>query len=65
MDGDGLREHVVDNVVFNDAVENVAADESEVTVNSGCCTLEESPLVCFVVGSILVSVVEIGNGNCN
>jgi hypothetical protein len=34
FDENDLREDVVDNVVLNDAVEDVAADEAEFTVNS-------------------------------
>ena len=58
-----LREHVVHNVVLDDAMEHVAADEAEVTVDSGCCALEESPLVGFVVGSLRMGVMKIRNGD--
>jgi len=30
---DNLREHVVNNMVLNDAVEDVAADETKIAVN--------------------------------
>jgi hypothetical protein len=54
---------VVNDVVLDDAVENVAADETEVTVDSGCCALEEGPFVGFVVGSLRVSVMKIRNSD--
>ena len=53
----------MNDVVLDDAVENVAADEAEVTVDSGCCALEESPLVGFVVGSLRMGVMKIRNGD--
>ena len=53
----------MNDVVLDDAVENVAADETEVTVDSGCCALEESPLVGFVVGSLRMGVMKIRNGD--
>lgn len=59
-----LREHVVDNVVLNDAVENVTADEAKVTVHGGGSTLDKSPLVGLVVRGLWVGVVKVGDGNC-
>ena len=53
----------MNDVVLNDAMENVAADEAEITVDSGCGALEESPLVGFVVGSLRVSVMKIRNSD--
>ena len=53
----------MNDVVLNDAMENVAADKTEITVDSGCCALEESPFVGFVVGSLRVSVMKICNSD--
>lgn len=58
-----LREHVVDNVVLNDAVEDVAADETKVTVDGGHGALDEGPLVCLVVLGIFMRVVKVRDGN--
>lgn len=48
-------------VVFDDAVEDVAADEAEVAVDGRGGALEEGPLVGFVVGGFGVRVVEVGD----
>jgi hypothetical protein len=58
-----LREDVMHDMVLNDAVEDVAANEAKFTVNSRKGTLDESPLVCLVVRRLGMSVVQVGNGN--
>ena len=59
-----LREHVVNNVVLNNAVEDVTANEAKIAVHSGGCTLDESPVVSLVVRSLGVSVVKVSNSDC-
>lgn len=60
-----LREHVVNDMVLDYTVEDVAADEAEFSVHGGSSTLDESPFLGFVVGSLWVSVVKVSDGNCN
>lgn len=57
--GKDLREKVVHDVVFDDAVEDVAADEAELAINGGHCALDKRPAVCVVVRRLLVRVVEV------
>lgn len=52
-------EHVVNDVVFDDAVEDVAANESEFAVDGRKSTLLESPCTLVIVRSVGVSVVKI------
>jgi hypothetical protein len=52
---------VVHDVVLDDSVEDVAADEAEFTINGGKRALDESPLVGLVMRSILVGVVQVRN----
>lgn len=59
-----LREHVVDDMVFNDTVEDVTTDETEFTVYRGSSSLDESPVLGLVMGRFRVCVVEICDGNC-
>lgn len=54
----------MNNVVLNDAVEDVAADEAKVTVNGGGSALDEGPLISLIVLGLRVSVVKVSNGNC-
>lgn len=58
-----LREQVVNNVLLNDAVEEVLADEAELTVDGGNGTLDESPALLGVVVDLRVVVVEVSDGN--
>jgi hypothetical protein len=60
-----LREHVVHNVVLDDAMEHVAADEAKVTVDGGGSALDESPILGLVMRGLLVGVVKIGDSNYN
>jgi hypothetical protein len=54
---------VVQNVGLNDAVENVAANEAKVTVNSGSGTTGKVPHFRLVVGKSGISVLEESDGN--
>ena len=56
---------MVHNVVLDDAMEHVAADETKVTIDGGRSALDESPVLGFVMWGLLVGVVEIGDGNYN
>lgn len=58
-----LREEVVHNMVLNNAVEKVTANESEITINSGQSTLDKGPVLGIKVRDVDVGVVEVGNGN--
>lgn len=58
-----LREEVVNDVLLDDTVEEVLANESEVAVNGGQGTLDESPTVLVVVVDVRVVVVEVGDSN--
>lgn len=59
-----LGEQVMNDMVINDLVEEVAANEAESSVNSTKGTLDEGPRILIVVRNIRMSVVQIGNGNC-
>jgi hypothetical protein len=52
---------VVNNVVLNDAVEEVAADETKLAVNGGNGALDKGPVLSIIVRHILVGVVEVGD----
>lgn len=58
-----IREKVVNNVVLNDAVEQVATNEAEFSVHSCEGALDKGPVLSLVVGDLHVSVVEVGNGD--
>ena len=58
-----LRKHVVNDVVLNNTMENMASNETEFTINSRKRTLDKSQVVGIVVSSILVSVVQISDGD--
>lgn len=53
----------MNDVVLDNAVEDVTANEAEFTVNGGHGALDESPVLGIVVSRILVGVVQIGDGN--
>jgi hypothetical protein len=59
-----LRKHVVDNVILNNAVEDVASNEAKFTVDGRQSALDESPVISVVMSSILVCVVQVCNSNC-
>lgn len=50
-------------MLLDDTVEEVLANESEVAVNGGQGTLDESPAVLVVVVDVRVVVVEVGDSN--
>lgn len=54
----------MNDMVINDLVEEVAANEAKSSVNSTKGTLDEGPRILIVVRNIRMSVVQIGNGNC-
>lgn len=61
---DDLREQVVNNVVVDNVVEEVLANEAKVAINGGESALDEGPAVGFEVVDFLVGVVEVGDGDC-
>jgi hypothetical protein len=58
-----LREQVVNDVLLNDAVENVLSNEAKLAVNSSESTLDVGPALSGVVGELGVVVVEVSDGN--
>ena len=60
-----LREHVVDHVIFNDTVKDVATDEAKVAIDSASSTLDESPFFGLVMRSLWVGVVKVCDSNCS
>lgn len=54
---------MVDDVLLDDAVEEVLANETELTVNGGESTLDVGPALSGVVRNIGVVVVEVGDGD--
>jgi hypothetical protein len=61
----GLREKVVDDVVLDDAVEEVTANEAKLPVDRGEGALNEGPAARLVVRDLKVSMVQVGDGHCN
>ena len=59
-----LREHVVDHVILNDTMENVATDEAKVTIDSAGSTLDECPFFGLIMRSLWVGVVNVCDSNC-
>lgn len=55
---------MVDDVSVDDAMEEVAADEAKVTIDSGEGALDEGPALGLEVRHLGVGVVEVGDGNC-
>lgn len=53
----------MNDVLLNDTVENVLANETKLAVNSGESTLDVGPAFGGVVRKIGVVVVEVGDGN--
>lgn len=54
---------VVRNVGFNDAVEDVSADEAEVAVDCGGCSAGEVPGLIVIMRERWVGVLEEGDGD--
>jgi hypothetical protein len=59
-----LREDVVHDVVLDDAVENVAANEAELAVHRRHGALLVRPAALLVVRRFFVRVVQVGNRDC-
>lgn len=55
---------MVDDVVLDDVVEEVAADEAKVTVDGGQGALDKGPALGVKVGDVGVGVVQVGDGDC-
>lgn len=62
VEGDGA-DVVVQDVGLDDAVEDVTADETKVTVDGGGSTTGEVPRLGLVVGQAGVGVLEVGDGD--
>lgn len=58
-----LGEKVVDDMVVNDLVEQVASNPAEAAVDSAKSTLDESPCVLIIVRHIGVGVVQVSDGH--
>ena len=56
-----IREQVVDDVLVNDAVEEVLANKAKVTVDGGESTLDEGPALGVKVVDVGVVVMEVGD----
>lgn len=54
---------MVHNVLLDDAVEDVLANESEITVNGGQGALDKGPALLGVVVHLRVIVVQVSDGN--
>lgn len=59
-----VREQVVDNVVLDDAVEEVTPRETKLAVDCRESALDESPVLRIVMGNLHVGVMQICDGNC-
>lgn len=62
VEGDGA-DVVVQDVCLDDAVQQVAADESELAINGRGGALDKGPLLACVVGQGRVGVLQEGDGN--
>ena len=58
------REYVVNNVIFDDTMEEMATDEAEISINSRQSTLLVGPGFVLVVWNLGMRVVEICDCNC-
>jgi hypothetical protein len=63
VEGDG-GDVVVEDVGLDDAVEDLAADETELAVNGGGGTTGKVPGLAGVVREGRVGVLEVGDGDC-
>ena len=61
--GCNVREEMVNNVLLNDAVEDVLANKAKVAVNGSESALDKGPALLGVVRDLLVVVVQVGDGN--
>jgi hypothetical protein len=57
------RENVVNNVVLDNTMEDVATDKAEFTINGGKSALGISPVLSLVVRGFRVGVMKVSNGN--
>jgi hypothetical protein len=55
---------VVEDVSFNDAVEEGAANKSKFTINRCSCSTNVIPTSCGIVRESWIGVLEIGDGDC-
>lgn len=55
------RHKVVEHVSLNNIMENMLADESKVTVNSGRSSTSKVPLGCSIVRKTRIGVLQVGN----
>ena len=55
----------MNDVVLDDAVEEVTAGEAKVPINGGQSALDKGPVLGIVVGDLHVGVVQVGDGNCS
>jgi hypothetical protein len=56
---------VMEDVGLDDTVQELAADEAEFAIDSGCCTAGIVPAGRAVVRKAGISVLEEGDGNCS
>lgn len=56
---------VVQNMGLNDTVEKVSPNETELPVDSDCCTTSEVPCLWLVMRKTWVGVLQISDGNCS
>ncbi len=54
---------MVNDVVLNDAVEEMASNEAKVAIDSGQRALDKGPVLSLKVRNIYMGVVQVGNGN--
>lgn len=54
---------MVDDVVLNDAVEEVAANKAKLSVHSRKSALDKCPVLCLIVRHLHVGVVQVSDGN--
>jgi hypothetical protein len=54
---------MVNNVMLNNAVEQVAANEAELSVDGGQSTLDKGPVLGVIVRHLHVGVVQISDGD--
>ncbi len=58
-----IREQVMNDVVLDNAVEEMAANKAKFSVNSGQRTLDKGPGAGLEVRHVHVGMVKVGNGN--
>lgn len=57
-------EQVVDNVIVNDFVEEVASDKAESSIDRAKCAFDKGPGLLIIVWDGGVSVMQVGDGDC-